>query len=76
MTAVREVRPDYCAIPEGQPGSDGPCPACGATISGDDPVRGVCQARHNGPPPRPLLELVLLDKRTGEVVASKTVLAA
>jgi hypothetical protein len=50
MTAAR---PDYCAIPdEGQPGSDGPCPACGATISGDDPVRGVCQARHNGPPPR------------------------
>lgn len=21
-----------------------PCPACGATISGADPVRGICQA--------------------------------
>lgn len=68
-------RPDYCQIPdEGQPGWEGPCPGCGATVEGNDPVRGVCQALHNGPPPRPLLLFCLKDKRTGEVVASQTVL--
>lgn len=68
-------RPEYCVIPdEGQPEWDQPCPGCGATQDGNDPVRGVCQARHNGPPPRSLLDFVLVDKRTGEVVASTPVL--
>lgn len=59
-------QPDYC--PDMREEKD--CSACGATLSGNDPVRGVCQARFNGPAPRPLLYLVLLDKRTGEIVAS------
>lgn len=68
-------RPEYCMIPdEGQPGWDAACPGCGATIEGNDPVRGICQARRSGPPPRPLLEFVLVDKRTGEVIASQSVL--
>jgi hypothetical protein len=36
------ARPNYCPCVNGQPD---PCPACGATISGNDPVRGFCQAR-------------------------------
>lgn len=59
-------RPDYC--PDLREDED--CPACGATASGNDPVRGICQARFIGPAPQPLLHLVLIDKRTGEVVAS------
>jgi hypothetical protein len=62
--------PEYCMIPdEGQPGAEGPCPGCGATASGNDPVRGVCQARRSGYPPHPLVTLVLVDRRTGEIVA-------
>ena len=63
------MRPEYCMIPdEGLPGCEGPCPGCGATLAGNDPVRGVCQARRDGRPPRPLVELVLIDKRTGKIV--------
>ena len=63
------ARPEYCMIPdEGEPGCERPCPGCGATIEGNDPVRGVCQARHNGPSPTPLVELILVDRRTGERV--------
>lgn len=70
-TPVSEmVRPEYCeAGSEGQDDYRNPCPACGATASGDDPVKGVCQARRNGPPPRRFLGLVLQDKDTGEIVA-------
>lgn len=55
-------RPLYCLAEQGDP-----CPACGATESGDDPVRGRCQAIHLRPPPEPLVRLVLIDKRTGQV---------
>lgn len=59
------MRPAYCeAIDE-----DTPC-ICGATKEGADPVRGVCQARRSGPKPQPLVHIVLIDKVTGEVVAS------
>ncbi len=59
------MRPNYCeAIDE-----ETPC-ICGATKEGNDPVRGVCQARYNGRKPQSLLQLVLLDKDTGEIVAS------
>lgn len=61
------MRPNYCPCQEETPD---PCPACGATVSGDDRVRGVCQARFAGPPPKSLVQIVLLDKDTGEVVAS------
>ena len=64
-------RPDYCPCENETPD---PCPACGATAEGNDPVRGVCQARFMGPPPRSLLDLVLVDRTTGEIVASQPVL--
>ena len=54
----------YCDAKE----DEDPCPCCGATLSGNDPVRGVCQARYNRPRPTPLLEIVLIDRRTGKVV--------
>lgn len=56
------ARPDYCPCENDAPD---PCPECGATIRGDDPVHGVCQALHNGPRPHPLVELILTDKVTG-----------
>ncbi len=67
------TRPDYCPddLPDDRdPANDDiPCPACGATTGGRDKVRGVCRARFAGPKPRPLLELVLIDKTTGKIVA-------
>lgn len=58
-------RPDYCPC-----GNDEPpvCPACGATI--EPGPNDTCRARHNGPPPTAYLDLVLIDKRSNEVVAS------
>lgn len=62
------MRPYYCPCEDELPD---PCPACGATVSGNDPVRGVCQSlsmkaeRRLSP-----VELVLIDRDTGEVVAS------
>lgn len=57
-------RPQYCLAVDEQT----PC-ACGATVEGKDPVRGICQARRNYPAPTPLVELVLIDKDSGEIVA-------
>lgn len=61
----------YCEAPPEETGL--PC-VCGATVSGNDPVRGVCQARYNRPRPVPLLSLELVHKDTGEVVATTPVL--
>jgi len=61
------MRPQYCEAPPEESGV--PC-ICGATVEGNDPVRGVCQARFNGPKPQPLIQIVLIDKVSGEVVAS------
>jgi hypothetical protein len=61
---------DYCPCENERPD---PCPACGATVSGKDRWRGRCQALH-GSKAKPLLELVLKDKETGEIVAAETVL--
>ena len=44
------------------------CPECGATVEGNDPVQGVCQAIRSGPAPKPLVEIVLIDQKTGKVV--------
>ena len=57
------ARPEYCEAEE-----DKDCVACGATISGKDPVRGVCQARRNGPKPEPYLRIILTHRDTGEPV--------
>lgn len=62
---MEHIYPKWClAVDE-----ETPC-ACGATKEGNDPVRGVCQARMNRPKPEPLVYLVLIDKRSGEIVAS------
>lgn len=58
------ARPEYCPCHSETPD---PCPACGATVSGRDPVRGVCQARKGAYRP-PLVTLVLTDKTTGEII--------
>jgi hypothetical protein len=60
------ARPKYCPCEEETPD---PCPACGATVEGNDPVRGVCQARFGYRRPSDG-QLVLIDKETGAVVAS------
>ena len=49
-------RPMYC--PDLKEDED--CPACGATVKGDDPVGGVCQARLSGPAPTPLVEIIMV----------------
>ena len=38
------------------------CPACG------EPPSGVCKAKYNRPERKPLLRLVLVDRKTGEEV--------
>lgn len=58
-------RPDYCLALDEQT----PC-ACGATVEGKDPVRGVCQARYNWPKPEPLIQIVLIDKDRGMLYLS------
>ncbi len=67
------TRPDYCPCENEQMT---PCPACGATIEGKDPVRGVCQARYGGRDPSKGGDLffVLEDKASREIVASVRVL--
>lgn len=62
---MTRYRPKYCEAPPEESGL--PC-ACGATVEGRDPVKGVCQARHNGPRPTPYLVLVLTDKESGEII--------
>lgn len=58
-------RPDYCRVTEDQD----PCLACGATKSGNDPVRGLCQARYRGAPPNEGYPLIILtDKATGKPI--------
>lgn len=57
-------KPLYCPCKEDSPD---PCPACGATASGDDPVHGVCQAIRGYRAPEDV-QLVLINKKTGEVV--------
>ena len=53
-------RPEYCPCVDEQ--THPVCPACPATVAGNDPVHGVCQAKRSGPPPRPLIELVLIHR--------------
>lgn len=60
------TRPKWCPCDNDMPD---PCPACGATISGNDSVRGVCQATTGRSKPKPYLpELILVYRDTGERV--------
>lgn len=59
------TRPEFCPCFEEAPD---PCPACGATVSGKDVVRGICQAR-KGYRREPDVVLVLTDRDTGAVIA-------
>ena len=63
-------RPEYCEALDEDEFPDEPCPACGATVAGNDKVRGICQALKNRPRPQPLIHIVLIDKRTEEIVAA------
>ncbi len=58
------TKPDYC--PELRDDED--CSVCGATVAGDDPVNGVCQARFRGSAPAPLVEIILVHKDTGKPI--------
>lgn len=54
------LRPEYCPCESEETHPE--CPACPATVKGDDIVRGVCQARSRYPAPTPLLELITVRK--------------
>ena len=58
----RRVRPIYCPCREESPD---PCPACGATVAGNDPVRGICQATHGYSPIDYGIRLILIDRNSG-----------
>lgn len=64
----RPMRPDYCEADADDLsfpiGPHRPC-ICGATVDGKDRVRGICQAKHNGPKPEPLVRLVVVHRDTG-----------
>jgi hypothetical protein len=53
-------RPEYCPCVDDE--THPTCPVCPATVKGDDIVQGVCQAIKSGPPPRDLVEIVLVRK--------------
>lgn len=55
--------PRYCPVENEIPD---PCPACGATVEGNDPVRGVCQARSMAGPPKPHIEVYVYDRFASE----------
>lgn len=57
-TLVDRQRPEYCGATD----EALDCPVCPATVAGGDIVGGVCQARHSGSPPRPLVELVTVPR--------------
>jgi hypothetical protein len=58
-------RPVYCPCDNDLPDL---CPACGATVKGDDLVHGLCQAITNRPEPKPYLYVVLTDRDTGKII--------
>lgn len=58
--------PEYCPVDDE---ATDPCPACGATIAGNDAVHGVCQARSLSPPPTNYgITIGLVHRDTGEPV--------
>ena len=59
---VRLHRPRHCPCLNESPD---PCPACGATVGGNDSVRGVCQATHRHAPSDYGLRLIVVDRDTG-----------
>ncbi len=54
----------YCPCHEEKPD---PCPLCGATVSGDDKVNGICQYPDT-PPTDYGLRLILVDRDTDEQI--------
>lgn len=51
--------PEYCRAEPGEP-----CPDCDATEENGK----TCRARKAGPAPQRYLELVLIDRKSGEIV--------
>ncbi len=62
---------DYCPCDDDEPD---PCPSCGATVSGNDRVYGVCQARYPYRQRAHVLFIELHDRETGNIVCSTPVL--
>lgn len=60
------MRPDYCPCENEMPD---PCPVCGATVDGVG-MKGVCKALFQRRRPESLVQIVLIDRRDGKVVAS------
>lgn len=57
-------RPEYCLC---ENESSDPCPACGATVAGNDAVNGICQARKlSAPPTNYGITFALVHRDTGE----------
>lgn len=52
------IFPKWCLA---ETDADLPC-ACGATLSGKDSVRGICQARNARPEPKPFIEAITYQK--------------
>lgn len=64
-TVADMARPNYCRADE----TIDPCPDCGATVSGNDRVHGVCQARYPQPARTDYgLRLILVDRDTGKPI--------
>jgi hypothetical protein len=59
------ARPEYCPCEDD---SVDPCPACGATVKGDDKVHGMCQAKHQRAPSSWVPQIILVDKKTGKPI--------
>jgi len=51
--------PDYCAD-DLDPNKD--CPVCG------EPPSGTCRAKFNKPRPKPIIEIILVNKYTNEPI--------
>lgn len=62
---------DYCPCRDDK---DLSCPACGATIEGNDSVRGMCQARYPYMQRASILFVEIRNRKTGNVVSSWPVL--
>jgi hypothetical protein len=56
-------RPEYCPCINEE--THPVCPSCPATVDGNDPVLGVCQARRSGRPPQAIVELVCVHRDFG-----------
>ena len=68
LKMLHTTPPEFCPCESESPE---PCPACGATIDGKDPVRGICQAtRGKKPDTSHLPRFIVIEKNPGIKVRS------